>query len=431
MYKLSAYNFTGRCNGSLYLANTVSGAVARIDAGMLDLLRDERFPDADLPEATVSSMAAQGFLVPAEKDEYQALLEQETRRLYADPETLSFVIATTLACNYRCPYCYQPKAEAPAMNDKTAAEVLALIRSRITPVTRTLKITWFGGEPLLNQEILFSLSRQLIELAEARGLRYEASIITNGYLLDAPTAERLYTDARISAAQITLDGLGADYERAKVTPPGAFLKVITNIRTASQLFRVFVRLNLPPCSCPELKAIIDTLSGIFRPTQNVRLYLAEVCADWKPGREADAVSFTDFETRLQFFEDYLQKNEPRLFTRRTRIAYCGGSCGLICKQNAVIGPCGELYRCEHMIGRPGEVIGSCAEGLYHNSADTKFSHPTHPEKCRSCVAFPLCMSGCPNDILEHKTDRIHCMLHRERLLQALLQHADEAAHKAC
>lgn len=61
-----------------------------------------------------------------------------------------------------------------------------------------------------------------------------------------------------------------------------------------------------------------------------------------------------------------------------------------------------------MLGRADEIIGLCKEGLYHNQADRKFDSFEHPNKCMKCIIFPICMTECPNDIIENKTNRIDC-----------------------
>ena len=70
---------------------------------------------------------------------------------------------------------------------------------------------------------------------------------------------------------------------------------------------------------------------------------------------------------------------------------------------AIIGPRGELYRCEHQIGQPDEVIGDVRYGFYRNEADMKFLNMPYPQECRNCNLLPYCCGGCPSDrICAHK-----------------------------
>ena len=68
-----------------------------------------------------------------------------------------------------------------------------------------MKVTWFGGEPLLAPEIVESLSQRLIALADECGVEYDAGFITNGYLLDQDTVDML-ARCKVVALQTTLAG---------------------------------------------------------------------------------------------------------------------------------------------------------------------------------------------------------------------------------
>ena len=44
-------------------------------------------------------------------------------------------------------------------------------------------VVWFGGEPLLQLDLIKSMSRFFITECDKRGLPYVAHIVTNGFLL--------------------------------------------------------------------------------------------------------------------------------------------------------------------------------------------------------------------------------------------------------
>lgn len=79
------------------------------------------------------------------------------------------------------------KMSASVQDDVVALAGRMLDASR----TKDIHVTWFGGEPLLAPDVIESLSGRLMALAEERGGRYEASIVTNGYLLTQDIADML------------------------------------------------------------------------------------------------------------------------------------------------------------------------------------------------------------------------------------------------
>ena len=68
--------------------------------------------------------------------------------------------------------------------------------------TKFLRVTWYGGEPLLQFEYIEKLSHRLMNMFE----NYNAHMITNAYLLDKAKSQKL-KELKISAIQVTIDGL--------------------------------------------------------------------------------------------------------------------------------------------------------------------------------------------------------------------------------
>lgn len=101
---------------------------------------------------------------------------------HADPTHVASVqVILTAGCNLRCGYCYQnAKDERRQMDWETLrASIDLLLRSK----RDTLTLTFYGGEPLLQ----FDLIQQAVEYAGARvgpGRTLGYSMITNGTLLD-------------------------------------------------------------------------------------------------------------------------------------------------------------------------------------------------------------------------------------------------------
>ena len=122
-------------------------------------------------------MLSYRFLVPSDLNELSTL-----RSWYLQSrDTLAVTIMPTDSCNFNCFYCFQDK-KSIHMSGDTANALVNFIDSNLSGV-KTLKVTWFGGEPLLALNLIQSLSDSLLQLAKRHSCDYEAFIITNGYLL--------------------------------------------------------------------------------------------------------------------------------------------------------------------------------------------------------------------------------------------------------
>lgn len=70
-----------------------------------------------------------------------------------------------------------------------------------------MRLAWFGGEPLYNAQVIDLICNDLVE----RGIGYESSMISNGFLFDEKLIKRAAELWRLRQIQITLDGTEGVY----------------------------------------------------------------------------------------------------------------------------------------------------------------------------------------------------------------------------
>ena len=152
-----------------------------------------RHPDAASVLADVAALEAEGFFEPAEppvKDD--AEFEDELEKRFSGPcNTLVLTVAS--GCNLACRYCYCGvcRDELPdkgLMPEATALQAVDRLFAAADPKVG-VRITFFGGEPLLNKPVIRSVVARCNELAAARGQKAGYSITTNATLMDDETAD--------------------------------------------------------------------------------------------------------------------------------------------------------------------------------------------------------------------------------------------------
>lgn len=113
----------------------------------------------------------------------------------AHTEALSLTICLTTKCNLHCEYCYLhgPDREWPCQDVAVEVQGLQDVRAEISAMLksspRKLGITFFGGEPLLEQSTLVNITRIVQEMAVKEGTAVEFGVTTNGTLLDSAFLE--------------------------------------------------------------------------------------------------------------------------------------------------------------------------------------------------------------------------------------------------
>lgn len=153
-------------------------------------------------------------------------------QLEVEDRTLQLILLVHEDCNFRCTYCYE-KFQKGAMSEKVAFNVLNFIRKELENHREDydkIRLSWFGGEPLLNIKLIEFLGKEVLELAQKYHLEYEADITTNGYLLNTRAFKKL-VDIKVTSFQITIDGTKEYHDKQRVLKNGhgTYDRIINNL----------------------------------------------------------------------------------------------------------------------------------------------------------------------------------------------------------
>lgn len=172
-----------------------------------------------------------------------------------------------------------------------------------------------------------------------------------------------------------------------------------------------VRLNIQQDNYDSIYSYIDEISEYFSHNKNIAVYLAEM-QDY-----TNNIMYSDkYMNILNNVNKYIR--DKGMQTTKNKVGKRRRThCGLLKKNNFVIGPHAELYKCEHSIGHNEDVIGTCQDGIYYNEAYRKHSSVNRPDKCKECDIFPFCMSKCPNDLLTKKISDASCEAQKEYIIE--------------
>lgn len=153
-----------------------------------------------------------------------------------------------------------------------------------------------------------------------------------------------------------------------------------------------IRLNNNSSNYLELKKICFDLIEMCD-AKNIHFYLAKVvnygplCNDFFLTQEEYEKNKINLQNEIK--EKYGEKYSYSIPKHSHTF------CNLCALNNYVIGPNGELYKCEHDLGIDSKIIGDIKNGLYFTDYYTKFIDFNYSESCRQCKIFPICMGGCP------------------------------------
>ena len=430
--KWSRYShfFRSKRNGYL-LYNSASGFFLKVeDDGVKDIENiikaPEGFDFSGMPGLYLT-LRRGGFLVEdTTDDDYYNILKM--RRISANyvTRTLLLTIAVTRNCNFNCSYCYEGNRSGYPMSKEVEDKLMDFID--LHKREDQLAIVWYGGEPLLAMDRIRSIDKRLKE----KGRKYNAFLVTNGYLLKDDIISEL-NDLCINWIQITLDGSRTthDSRRYQVSGEGSFDVILGNLdRLMNSDYEgiVNIRVNVDMRNKDEYKDVHHLIKERYPDVFGTKIwvYPGYVKGDGHP----DASCFFDSALTGQFVADLAQNddiNAMSLLPQKTL-----GGCTLTKRCAYVVGPDGELYKCWDDVGIPEMVTGHIDDMTSWNNAliarGMVGCSYLDSQVCKECFYFPVCDGGCHKIRLKNLMDggdRDCCSYFRDSLDDLLELHYEQ------
>lgn len=352
------------------------------------------------------------FLLPDDFDEL-AYIKERSRAERFDQSQLGLVIAPTQSCNFSCHYCFETHPPGELSPD-FQRRVVNLVEERL-PGRRELAVQWFGGEPLQSLGVIDRLSGELLRLANKHGAGYAATVITNGYLMSRPVAERLRADG-VVAAQVSLDGDRALHDRTRFERPGqgSFDRIVENVCAAGDLFDITLRVHVAPFNVPSVHALVDTLAerGVARSVSEI--YFAPLF-NYRPNMKetpyrVDGRRFMGAREFAAVQADLLRHARERGFRTPDPLKASWGICTAVRENTIVVDAQGDLFKCYKDVGNARESYGRAGEAVALDVNRTKWLDIEVPRdaECRECQFLPVCFGGCTKQWQEGASKDVIC-----------------------
>ncbi|MBO4905824.1 MAG: radical SAM protein [Bacteroidaceae bacterium] len=426
-WRQSRYNLSAQLPGTnkTVIVNLFRGTCAVYSPVELYLLHE--LPTLDETHPIIERFSKRGLIVNF--DELEAL------KLYghtasAGLRPVSLTICPTMACNFDCPYCYENHSTGK-MSQAVQDDVVALARRMLhTFPAKLLKITWFGGEPLLAPDVIEQLSQQLITLASEQGAAYQAQIITNGYLLTQPLADLLHR-CKVRSAQITLDGIGSAHDATRHLADGrpTFQRIACNLRQLNLPFTTILRQNVHQDNINQVEPLKQWVRKLAEESGN-RLYyypapLHQTTTSHPCSTPAKLLH------RSASIHVSLQKDVESFAKGR------GHYCGANLLSELCVDQQGRLHKCQTDVDKPQQSFGTAAKWDPASPIQTADNPdrltcyinalPFNQPQCLSCIWLPACAGGCPNTTLFQ--GKPNCLPYKdvpEQYVMALYKHMQQS-----
>lgn len=389
MLKKSLYTYIFERGNKYYLYNSQTSFFSEIAKDLYDIISDRSW--GKLPENVITEMKKKE-LIMEESDIYNFYYANRLKFMSTcyDTRSLNLVIAPTTACNFACPYCFEPKETPKTITDDTINSIVSFINAHKD--AEELSITWYGGEPLL----AFSKMKSILSLIKEQTNVDIVShtIVTNGYLINLEIIN-FFNESKIDRIQITLDGTEEHNNITRCLKKGeepTYGIITRNIELVAKECPdtiLEIRVNINKENFKDFVEIYKLYNDRYK---NIHVYPGFIREDTPDGCSLCHSSFKAEERFLLY--EYISRNgiDVSFFPRKR-----GKGCMINRLNSFIIGPEGELYKCWSDVSNPDKVIGNIRSTVPINSSlYLRYMNDTLPfdEKCKNCTVFPVCGGGC-------------------------------------
>ena len=341
-------------------------------------------------------------------------------------------------CNLKCRYCFAEEGEYHGKRALMSAEVGRQALDFLVANSgkrRNLEVDFFGGEPLMNWDVVKELVAYGRELEQSHHKKFRFTLTTNGILLNDEIMD--YLNENMDNVVLSIDGRQEVHDRMRPTPngKGSYGLILDKFKKMAELrgqTRYYVRGTFTRENLDFAKDVLHLADEGFQ-----QISIEPVVAD---GRETYALRDEDLpklEEQYEFLAREMLAREERGdgFTFFhflmdlsqgpcivKRLSGCGSGC-----EDLAVHPSGDLYPCHQFVGQEEFRMGSVFEGVTRRDLLDRFRGVNVYSKpgCQDCWAKFYCSGGCAANAWQfahdlHGNYELSCHLERKRLECALM-----------
>ena len=446
-YKLGGYNIVlDVCSGSIHVVDDVAYDIigmyeenSREDIikAMSDKYADrEDITAADIEECfnQVESLRDSGKLFAP--DTFEPMADKLKAKTAGVVKALCIHIAHT--CNLNCSYCFASQGkyhgDRAIMSFEVGKRALDFLVEN-SGSRRNLEVDFFGGEPLMNFEVVKQMVQYARSIEKEKGKNFRFTLTTNGLLIDDDVIE--FANKEMSNVVLSLDGRKEIHDRYRVDYAGngswerivpKFQKLVEARGGKGYYMRgTFTHAN--PDFLNDIQQMLDL--GFSELSME-----PVVCA---PGDKEELtqedlpIVMEQYEKLAELMLERDRQGKPFTFYHYMidltggpciykRISGCGSG-----TEYMAVTPWGDLYPCHQFVGEEKFRLGDIWQGVTNTAIQNEFASCNvyaRPD-CSDCWAKLYCSGGCAANAY-HSTGKVTgvykygCELFRKRMECAIM-----------
>ena len=446
-YKLGGYNIVlDVCSGSVHAVDEVaydiiglfeSHSRESILAALAEKYADrEDITDTDLQECYDQVVALKEQRKLFVEDTFAPMAGQLKEKTAGVVKALCLHVAHT--CNLNCSYCFASQGKyngnRAVMSFEVGKRALDFLVEN-SGSRHNLEVDFFGGEPLMNFQVVKDLVAYARSIEKERGKNFRFTLTTNGMLIDDDVID--FANREMSNVVLSLDGRKEVHDRFRVDYAGngswerivpKFQKLVearggkgyymrgtythNNVDFLNDIKQMldlgFTELSMEPVVCAP-----GDPSELTAEDMPILLEQYEQLAQLMRQRDKEGRPFTFYHYMIDL------TGGPCIYKR---ISGCGSG-----TEYMAVTPWGDLYPCHQFVGDENFLLGNIWDGVTNTAIQNDFAacNVYARDECQDCWAKLYCAGGCAANAY-HSTGSIRgvykygCELFRKRMECAIM-----------
>jgi len=342
-------------------------------------------------------------------------------------------------CNLRCEYCFAGTGDYGTgkrmhMDFKTGRKAIDFLLEN-SGDRENLELDFFGGEPLMNWDVV----KQLVEYGRSKeknfGKRFRFTVTTNGMLLDEEKMD--FINKEFSNVVMSVDGRPEvnDRVRKRVDGTGCYDRIMDKFKLLAKKREYkdyYVRGTFTKYNLDFANDVLHLYEQGFdqisvepvtsEPDKSYALTEKELPAIFlEYERLANIILEHDRQGKhFNFFHFMIDLDQGPCAIKRLR--GCGSG-----NEYVAVNPDGDIYPCHQFVGFEEYKMGNINDGTFSMNIKNRFAaaHIYTKEDCSKCWAKFYCSGGCNannyiytgNILTAHK---LSCEIQKKRLECAIM-----------
>ena len=347
-------------------------------------------------------------------------------------------------CNLNCNYCFASQGkyhgERALMSFEVGKQALDYLVAN-SGTRRNLEVDFFGGEPLMNFEVVKQLVAYARSIEKEAGKNFRFTLTTNGILVDDEVIE--FANRECHNVVLSLDGRKEVHDRLRrtINDKGSYDTILpkfkkfvearngkgyymrgtfthNNVDFTNDIFHMadlgFTELSMEPVVCAPDDPYALTEEDLPKLFEQYEILAKEMIKRRKAGN-----GFTFYHYMIDL------TGGPCIYKR---ISGCGSG-----TEYMAVTPWGDLYPCHQFVGDEKYLLGNVWDGVTNTEVRDEFkmcNAYARPD-CKDCWAKLYCSGGCAANAY-HATGSIKgvyeygCELFKKRMECAIMLKVDES-----